>query len=427
MSSERPRDSSPPTSLRGDTQPAGTELGRALLALPAAPANVLVEASKIAAVVGQSYLLVDDRLGIGREPCDDNRLVLAGDAQVSSRHAEIVRRTDGWYCVDRRSTNGTYINGGRIQARRLLDGDRVQIGSTRLVFHEGVRSVPQPYPLAVARKLWRAQSNAHARHKAITDAIELALKFLVAAQLGAIAQARPDELAPALRNVTRGSLPSKLSMGHWIPLAHHLGKVALQLDIPSVRTASATMVDASGSATALAKEIGGAVSARNEAAHEVVVIDEVVSRDEDRLVALLDRFLDALSVFASATLVTRERLVRLDDEGRCVMEVRVHHGAEELFPVETVVLPRDLLPGWCYLLGHAGTAPILLAPLFGAGVPSGARTLELAMARGISPPRAGARCELATITSGETLELVTPDKPLETLRAALAALGERSP
>jgi pSer/pThr/pTyr-binding forkhead associated (FHA) protein len=38
--------------------------------------------------------------------------------------------------VDLGSTNGTFVNGEPVQRLRLCDGDTVQIGATRLVFHE---------------------------------------------------------------------------------------------------------------------------------------------------------------------------------------------------------------------------------------------------------------------------------------------------
>jgi ABC-type multidrug transport system ATPase subunit/pSer/pThr/pTyr-binding forkhead associated (FHA) protein len=50
-----------------------------------------------------------------------------GDA-VSAQHAKIVRLEDGFILVDLESTNGTYVNGRRIERARLADGDRIALG-----------------------------------------------------------------------------------------------------------------------------------------------------------------------------------------------------------------------------------------------------------------------------------------------------------
>ena len=69
---------------------------------------------------------------IGRSSeCD----IVLGDPNVSRRHAEIRRLGRGYSLVDLGSTNGTEVNGRKVQRRTVLDdGDRITIGSTELVF-----------------------------------------------------------------------------------------------------------------------------------------------------------------------------------------------------------------------------------------------------------------------------------------------------
>jgi len=60
-------------------------------------------------------------------------LVLDGDDFASSRHASIEPAADGVWVVDLGSTNGTFVNGSRIEARtRLEQGDVLRIGQTEL-------------------------------------------------------------------------------------------------------------------------------------------------------------------------------------------------------------------------------------------------------------------------------------------------------
>jgi pSer/pThr/pTyr-binding forkhead associated (FHA) protein len=70
---------------------------------------------------------------IGR--ADDNAISLAGDDFASGHHARVESARDGVWIVDLGSTNGTFVNGERLNGRRRLhEGDLVQVGDTELRF-----------------------------------------------------------------------------------------------------------------------------------------------------------------------------------------------------------------------------------------------------------------------------------------------------
>ncbi|HEY1429872.1 MAG TPA: FhaA domain-containing protein [Candidatus Tumulicola sp.] len=71
------------------------------------------------------------RIGRG----DDNDVVLA-DPSVSRAHAEIETDAAGPLVRDLGSTNGTAVNGKRVRAERLHDGDELSFGNTRMRFEE---------------------------------------------------------------------------------------------------------------------------------------------------------------------------------------------------------------------------------------------------------------------------------------------------
>ena len=73
-------------------------------------------------------------LVVGRSAEADLRLT---DAGVSRRHAELEIADDTVDVVDLRSTNGTTVNGRRIDRARLHDGDRIGVGGTVLLFRQG--------------------------------------------------------------------------------------------------------------------------------------------------------------------------------------------------------------------------------------------------------------------------------------------------
>jgi Protein of unknown function (DUF3662)/Inner membrane component of T3SS, cytoplasmic domain len=72
---------------------------------------------------------------IGRSrDCD----IVLEDAGISRRHAEIRPGAEGWTVADLGSTNGVRLNGRALRGVELLQpGDRVELGSTEIVFELG--------------------------------------------------------------------------------------------------------------------------------------------------------------------------------------------------------------------------------------------------------------------------------------------------
>jgi FHA domain-containing protein len=76
---------------------------------------------------GASFTL-DGGVTIGRSPQTD---IPIEDGYASARHARIYERDGFSYIEDMGSTNGTYLNGKRLDARELLRAeDRIRIGDT---------------------------------------------------------------------------------------------------------------------------------------------------------------------------------------------------------------------------------------------------------------------------------------------------------
>lgn len=73
-------------------------------------------------------------LGRSRE-CD----IVVADLNVSRRHAEIHLEGGAHWLVDLESTNGTMVNGKRVKRVKLESGDRIEVGSTELVFERSER------------------------------------------------------------------------------------------------------------------------------------------------------------------------------------------------------------------------------------------------------------------------------------------------
>ena len=83
---------------------------------------------------GSKYRLDAEVTRAGRHPESD---IFLDDITVSRRHAEIIRRADGFHVLDVGSLNGTYVNRDRVEETRLTNGDELQIGKFKLVFFTG--------------------------------------------------------------------------------------------------------------------------------------------------------------------------------------------------------------------------------------------------------------------------------------------------
>jgi hypothetical protein len=86
------------------------------------------------------FLLISDETNIGRAGSSD--LLLDQDNLTSRHHAQIKRLGDHILIFDKRSHNGVFINGQKIEAEHgyeLADGDHIGIGNYELIF----RYVPE--------------------------------------------------------------------------------------------------------------------------------------------------------------------------------------------------------------------------------------------------------------------------------------------
>jgi FHA domain len=80
---------------------------------------------------GEGFELNSAQLTIGRG--NQNDIPIATDEFASARHARFEPRQDGVWVQDLGSTNGTFLNGTRLdRPRRLANGDIVRVGETDL-------------------------------------------------------------------------------------------------------------------------------------------------------------------------------------------------------------------------------------------------------------------------------------------------------
>jgi FHA domain len=82
---------------------------------------------------GDEYSVESAPITMGRG--GQNDVAIDGDEFASARHARFEPRSDGVWVQDLGSTNGTFVNGVRLDGvRRLVPGDIVRVGETELRF-----------------------------------------------------------------------------------------------------------------------------------------------------------------------------------------------------------------------------------------------------------------------------------------------------
>lgn len=81
---------------------------------------------------GRSIALPANDIVIGR---DFSNYIVIDDGKVSSNHAKLIYSNGVWIVTDLASTNGTFVNGGKIDSQtQLSNGDKIKVGDTILAF-----------------------------------------------------------------------------------------------------------------------------------------------------------------------------------------------------------------------------------------------------------------------------------------------------
>lgn len=91
----------------------------------ASPQNPIID------VDGERYILTGAITVIGRGSSAD---ITVDDSGVSRKHLELRVTPGGVIATDLDTTNGTFVEGHRISAATLLDGNTLTIGRTRIMF-----------------------------------------------------------------------------------------------------------------------------------------------------------------------------------------------------------------------------------------------------------------------------------------------------
>lgn len=88
----------------------------------------LILTIKNGSLAGRVFSIEQGGISIGRGDDCGVRFDPHQEKVASKHHAVIEKKTDGFYLIDTNSTNGTFVNGGRVSSAKLNSGDVVQFG-----------------------------------------------------------------------------------------------------------------------------------------------------------------------------------------------------------------------------------------------------------------------------------------------------------
>ena len=83
---------------------------------------------------GKRFEFKSSPVALGR---DNSNAIRLHDTEVSRRHAELRQDEEAYRIVDLGSANGTYVNGQLTDQGLLHSGDRLQLGQTVMLYHDG--------------------------------------------------------------------------------------------------------------------------------------------------------------------------------------------------------------------------------------------------------------------------------------------------
>jgi hypothetical protein len=119
---------------------------------------------------GMVHNLEEEMVMIGRDVANT---VVIPDSEISRQHARLTRSPAGYVLEDLGSTNGTFVNGERISAARVLNpGDLIAFGETVTLTYDAVAPeaaatvahpaaepvAPPPPPAQKTPQVWEAQA-----------------------------------------------------------------------------------------------------------------------------------------------------------------------------------------------------------------------------------------------------------------------------
>lgn len=365
---------------------------------------------------GATLAFETDAIRIGRDASADLRFDPQNDLDVSARHALLFRRDGAWLLRDLASTNGTWLNGKRVDGDAPVhSGDHVQLGPEGPLLEVLLGAATEG---ASRTQVLRAQLHRQGwRLKVISGGALVVIATLVIAQLSARQARRQDAIE---RERERANLQAQIdsllgaSDGVIASLRGEMDSLVRALrqsEAEIRRTRAALQQTPAGRSSAETDELGVQLRSATQAlARQQLAASldfRTIERDNRPAVALL--FVEAqdgtvttataFAVRADATLLTVGHVLHGPDGSRTPRRVAVQFAdSEQFFPARIVAIAEDADLALVRAENIEGVVPVVSGlrdaneraeigePVAVIGFPLGGETAPRAIGRGRARP-----------------------------------------
>ncbi len=363
------------------------------------------------------------RLRIGRHPASDFQFDPTKDRDVSGRHAEIVGTSNGtkFTIRDVGSTNGTWVNGDRLERDHVLaDGDVIAFGASgpRIEFHVDRRFY------WTRRRVWMAVGGGAGFAAGIIVAYSLTHHAAKKRESALDALLRKSDSVNAVLSATARNANDRAS-GLDTALA------SARQESASLRTRLAAERRGSAAAAADIQQLKHAESREKMLANASRVDYAKIARSKGPAVTLIAVEMPdghaftgtGFSISTTGVVVTNRHLVRADDGTAAQRMLLMFSDTKRWVPAHVVKVSSDADLAFLQI-DEAGTYPAVTAPSANAKAPAvGAPAAIIGYPLGITTPMEGSGME---ITARSTLAAGTLSKVLDDVIQMDAYAGEGS-
>lgn len=158
----------------------------------------------------QKYALENASVTLGRGLESDIRLK---DIKASRRHCQIAKTPQGYQLIDLSSGNGTFINGVQVKQQPLNPGDKIQIGSTTITFHEGAPAAAKAAPAAKPAAAASAAAGKTSQSKVATAQLPVAATRKITARAEAVKPTTQSVKKPGTQAIAKAQTQASPKTG----------------------------------------------------------------------------------------------------------------------------------------------------------------------------------------------------------------------
>ncbi len=276
------------------------------------------------------------------------------------------------------------------------------------------------FPLAAPCALIAAQRTAFTRFKAIVDALESALRFVVALEIALLRESDEARVLGQASILLAPHTGRPLPLKTWESLAVQLAPLLELVPASPLVGMLRQLTRQYGERSGVAERVHWAVREQERLIGQGVTLSDDAYREQEGLFSkVLHDFLVMLGPLKHMSLVSVAEIESLDTDDEDIRYAFYsHQGIAEHFPIHHGSTEARLARDWCYLIAE-DRGPLCLAPIVAARTCEECGRVEVFLAEGLWLGPKGVESSLRGVTSNHRASIRVPfDKRAQSFFAA---------